>query len=256
MKNEKSAHPQPPGNALNWISDFTLPAHGYDHSPGYSHFSGSRLLSSIFHFSFFTFHFKIPPSFRIMAQTFLLAALFLPTPLLAAPPPLPDNSLYHLESQWTRDDGQTMRLAELRGKTRVLSMFFSQCDNICPMLTGQLKLLDRELPADLRNRIGFVLITIDPEGDDAETLAEHRKRMAFPAENWILLQGRGDDTRELANLLGVTYKPKKNDGQIDHNGLIVVLDAEGRIVEKTSGIKDRKAFLALLQKTVKAAGMK
>ena len=59
------------------------------------------------------------------------------------------------------------------------------------------------------------------------------------------------DARELANLLGVTYMLKQENGQIDHNGLIVVLDTEGRIVEKFAGITDRKAFLALLKKTAR-----
>ena len=184
------------------------------------------------------------------------ALLILFSPSLSSPPPsppLPDNSLYHLETVWTRDDDKTMKLADLRGKARVLTMFFSRCDNICPMLTGQLKLLEREMPASLRAKTGFVLVTLDPDDDDAETLAEYRERMGYSSENWVLLRGRDDDTRELANLLGVTYMPKKDDGQIDHNGLIVILDREGRIIEKTAGIRDRKAFLAALRK---AAGDK
>jgi protein SCO1/2 len=183
-------------------------------------------------------------------RTIPLPILALFIPMFAAPPPaLPGNSLYQLESVWKSDDGREMMLAELRGKARVLSMFFSGCDNICPMLTGQLKTLERGMPESLRARVGFVLVTLDPGGDDVETLADYRKRMGFSASNWILLRGSSDDTRELANLLGVTYMPKRDNGQIDHNGLIVVLDAEGRIVEKFSGITDRKAFLALLRKT-------
>lgn len=177
----------------------------------------------------------------------LLAALSLAVPLTASPP-LPGNSLYHLETSWMRDDGDSLRLAELRGKTRVLTMFFSRCDDICPMLTGQLKLAEQDMSASLRARTGFVLVTLDPDDDDAESLADHRRRMGFSRENWILLRGSPDDTRQLANLLGVTYMPKQDDGQIDHNGLIVILDPEGRIVEKMPGISDRKTFLKILEK--------
>lgn len=170
-------------------------------------------------------------------------------PSFASPAPLPDNSLYQLESEWKRDDGSTLNLKDLRGKTRVLTLFFSHCKNICPMITGQLKMVEREMPEDLRKRVGFVLVTLDPEGDNAETLSAYRKRMGYSAENWTLLRGGADDTRELANLLGTTYMPKREDGQIDHNGLIAVLDADGRIVEKFAGVTDRKAFLALLKRT-------
>jgi protein SCO1/2 len=183
----------------------------------------------------------------------LSCALFPALPSQADParqPHLPENSLYQLESIWKRDNGKEMRLRELRGRTRVFTLFFSHCDNICPNITGQLKALEREMPADLHARVGFVMVTLDPEADDVETLSAHRKRMGYSPKNWILLRGKPDDTRELANLLGVTYMPKNEDGQIDHNGLIVVIDSEGRIVEKFSGITDHKAFMTLLKKTV------
>ena len=183
---------------------------------------------------------------RILLVALTLAPLAVPSPFAA--PPLPGNSLYHMDAAWNTDAATPMKLVELRGKPRVLTMFFSQCDDICPMLTGQLKLLEREMSDALRADIGFVLVTLDPEDDDAETLSDYRRRMGFSRENWILLRGSADDTRELANLLGVTYMPKKADGQIDHNGLLVVLDAEGRVVDRASGISDRKAYLALLRK--------
>lgn len=220
-----------------------------------SQHSGKRVLRSNLNFSLFTFHFKLVSRRFVNTPALLLALLFFPAlPLFASPPPsLPAGSLYQLESTWIRDDGEVLRLADLRGKTRVLTLFFSRCDNICPMLTGQLKMLEREMPPKLLEHVGFVLVTLDPEEDDAETLADYRRRMDFPERNWVLLQGAPDDTRELANLLGVTYMPKKSDGQIDHNGLIVVLDAEGRIVEKTSAITDRKTFLKLLERTTRKA---
>lgn len=178
-----------------------------------------------------------------------LLASILSTFAAPSSPPLPRNSLYQLESAWKLDDGRQMRLADLRGKPRVLALFFSRCDNVCPMLTGQLKTLEREMPADLRARTGFVLVTLDPAGDDTTSLRDYRHRMKLSKEHWLLARGSADDTRELAHLLGVTYQPKKDDGQIDHNGLVILLDREGRIVKKLPGITDRKAFLALLRKT-------
>jgi len=174
-----------------------------------------------------------------------------PTPIPYSPPPLPENSIYQLESSWRQDDGRTITLRDLRGKPRVLAMFFSKCDNVCPMITGQLKVLERDMPPSLRKKTGFVLVTLDTEGDGVKELAAYRKRMAYPVDSWVLLAGSQDDTRELANVLGVTYKPMKDDGQIDHDGLIVVLDALGRIRKSTTGITDRKAFVKLLEKLAK-----
>lgn len=193
---------------------------------------------ALFHFPLSIFHFVLVFSFT--------------SAFASPPPPLPDNSLYQLESSWRDDAGKVVRLADLRGKPRVLAMFFSHCDNVCPMITGQLVKLEREMPASLREKTGFVLVTLDPEGDDPAALADYRKRMNLAPERWTLLRGGADDTRELANLLGVTYKPKQNDGQIDHDGLIILLNKDGVVVEKTTEIGDRKRYLELLEKTADA----
>lgn len=192
----------------------------------------------------------VPKSHRVLGS--LACALAFAVATATASPPsssLPENSVYQLDAAWKNDDGRTVHLADLAGKPRVLTMFFSRCDNICPMLTGQLKMIEREMPASLRAQTGFVLVTLDTESDDAETLTEYRTRMGYSKANWTLLRAAADDTRELANILGVTYMPKDDDGQIDHNGLIVILDAKGRVVEKYNGITDRKAFIEALKKT-------
>jgi len=167
-----------------------------------------------------------------------------------APANLPDSSLYQLDSPWKRDDGKTMKLAELSGQVRILTMFFSHCSNICPMIVGQLKTLEQNFPPAMRDRVSFVLVTLDAENDQDSALAQYRREMNLPADRWILLHGSQDDTRALANLLGVQYTPKKEDGQIQHTGLITILDREGRVREQTPGITDRTQFLKRLQAVV------
>ena len=166
---------------------------------------------------------------------------------------LPDSSVYQLTSTWESDVGKPIQLQSLRGKPRVMTMFFSQCESICPMLMGQLKLLEMELPKDLKQRFGFVLVTFDVERDSVESLRDYRKRLGFSLDNWKILRGNADDTRELALLLGVEFQPGGK-GQIDHNGLIVLLDEEGRIVKKVSEIKDRSAFISEMQRMINPQG--
>ena len=166
--------------------------------------------------------------------------------------PLPDSSLYHLESSWQRDDGKAMTLAALRGKPRIFSMFFSRCDNICPMLMGQLKALEREMPPGLLAKSGFVLVSLDSEADTPEVLRAYRASMDLPPEAWLLLRGNADDVRELALLLDVRFAPKDKDGQIPHTGLVALLDAEGRVLFKAPNLEKRKEFLQKLGMAVGA----
>jgi protein SCO1 len=165
---------------------------------------------------------------------------------------LPDSSLYHLDSRWQRDDGTAVKLADFRGGVKIISMFFTGCDNICPMLMGQLKSLESAMSEPLRKKVGFILVTMDSKDDSPAALGRYRKETGLSAQRWTLLRGNADDTRELAGLLGVRYTPKQDDGQMGHTGLIAILDGNGRILAQTQAITDQKDFLARLTRAVEA----
>jgi protein SCO1/2 len=164
--------------------------------------------------------------------------------------PLPDSSLYQLDATWRRDDGQAMKLADLGGKVRVLSLFYTGCENLCPMIMGQLKSLEAALPAPLRDSVGFVLATLDPKADSPSALRKYRKASHLDADRWTLFRGNADDTRELAALLGVRYTPKDDEGQMAHNGMIAILDRSGSVLLRAPGIEDRPAFIEALRRAV------
>ncbi|MDB5102909.1 MAG: hypothetical protein JWP91_598 [Fibrobacteres bacterium] len=163
---------------------------------------------------------------------------------------LPDSSLYRSDARWWRDDGRKMKLEDLRGRVRVVSMFFSNCENLCPMVLGQLKSLEGAMPGALRQKVGFVMVTLDPKEDTSGALSAYRKKSGLAADQWELLRGSADDTRELAALLGVRYTPKTEAGQMGHTGLIAILDRQGRMVSHVTGITDQEAFLAQLSRAV------
>ena len=183
---------------------------------------------------------------KILFPIALLSALLLPTPA-SAEPALPENSLYQVASVWRDDGGDPTPLASLRGKPRILSMFFSRCDNICPMLMGQLKGLEREMPPALRRRVGFVLVSLDTESDDSQSLQAYRKSMNLDPDFWTILRGGKDDTQELAMLLGVQYASKQEDGQIPHTGVIALLDADGVLIHQSPSVTDPKDFYRRLE---------
>ncbi len=168
----------------------------------------------------------------------------------AAQTPLPDSSLYQMKSDWTTDTGGKLRLENLRGKARVLTLFFSHCESSCPMVLANLKGLEASLPADWGKWGSIVLVTLDPGRDDAESLAAFRQRMSLSPERWTLLRGKEDDTRELAMALGVSYRRSQAKGGMEHDAVIVILDEQGRMVKRHEGTVETatltQEFLAVL----------
>ncbi len=153
---------------------------------------------------------------------------------LTAGGPLPDRSLYQLDSSWTNDAGAALNLVSLRGRPQVVTMFFAKCEYACPVLVHDMKKVEAALPASTRTNVGFVLVTFDTERDTPAALAEYRKIHELPA-NWSLLRGAPDDVLELAALLGVKFK-KDARGQFAHSNILTVLDGEGESVHQQVGL--------------------
>lgn len=183
-------------------------------------------------------------------KKFLLYATFLSLAAVGSVPDFPDSSLYQVASNWMTDDGRALRLGDLAGKVRLVTLFFGHCESSCPMALGRLKALEAKLPADWTRRAGIVLVTLDPSRDDSGSLADFRREKSLGKEGWTLLRGGPEDTRELAMLLGVAYRPSTDNGGIDHNSVLVLLDAKGVVLRRYEGADPDPAFLEEIRKSM------
>ena len=192
-----------------------------------------------------------------------LACALLLVPALAAaaatPPagPLPDDSLYRLEDTLTDQDGKDFTLADGRGRPRIVTMFYASCRFVCPLIVDSAKGIDRSLSAAERDRLGYLLVSIDPARDDAAALKAVADQRGLAAPRWTLARAEAGTVRRLAAVLGVRYR-ELADGEFNHNTVLVLLDADGRVVARTEalGSKPDPDFLAAVKAALKppAAG--
>ena len=192
-----------------------------------------------------TFHFaNVPRHLRTLSLGLLLAA-----PLaLAGPPkdaPLPGDSIYQLPVKLTDQDGDTRDWRALRGKPRVVSMFYTSCKYICPLIVDSGKAIEHALTPAQRERLGIVLISMDPARDDPDALSSVMSQRKLDARRWLLASSRPGDVRSVAGVLGIRYRALA-DGEFNHTSELVLLDAEGRIVARTDqvGTRPDPRFLA------------
>ena len=54
---------------------------------------------------------------------------------------IPGDSLYQLSIALQTADDQTVKIADLRGQPLVVTMFYSHCTSVCPLLTAQVQRL-------------------------------------------------------------------------------------------------------------------
>ncbi|RXK55178.1 SCO family protein [Oleiharenicola lentus] len=145
------------------------------------------------------------------------------------------ESLYQLEAGFTDDRGRSFTLGSLRGRPVVLTMFFASCSYACPLLLTDMQAIHAKLPADIRDRAAFVLVSFDVARDTPAALAQYRADRHLDAQ-WTLLHGDDDAVRELAALLGVKFK-QEADGQFAHSNLITILNGGGEVVHQRTGLR-------------------
>lgn len=143
-------------------------------------------------------------------------------------------SVYHAPSVWTDQSGRERTLDSLAGRPQVVAMLYTSCAFACPRIMLDLKRIEGELGDDA-DRVGFLVVSIDPERDTPERLAEFARGSRLDPERWTLLTGAEGDILELAALLGVQYR-QTSPGEWVHSNLITVLDADGVVTHRQLGL--------------------
>jgi protein SCO1 len=166
----------------------------------------------------------------------LMIVLLLSVVLNTEAAPLPRDSIYALDAPLIDQSGHALQLADKRGRAQVVVMFYTSCSFICPTIIDTVQDLDRKLSVDERQRLGVLMISLDPQRDGPAALKATADKRQLDTSRWTLAQPRQQDLRAIAGVLGVRFRPLA--GEVNHTGALVLLDAEGRIVArsaKTSG---------------------
>ncbi len=189
----------------------------------------------------------IARTFRAAARTIALASIATalagsavaapapaPAPVASAPvPALPGDSVYQLPATLTDQAGRTFRLDARRGQPMLVSMFYTSCQVVCPMLIDALGDTQRQLTEGERDRLGVLVVSFDPARDSVAVLKHTADQRGLDPAHWSLARADATTTRKLAAVLGIQYRALA-DGDFNHTTILLLLDSQGRIVARTS----------------------
>jgi protein SCO1/2 len=167
------------------------------------------------------------------------------SPLTASAAKLPGNSVYQLHATLQDQHGRSVGLEVGRGHPVLVSMFYSSCEMVCPMIFETISQTMDRLPDGQAQQVRVLMISFDPERDTVavlkKTAAAHRCD-----ERWTLARADGEQSRKIAAVLGVQYR-RLESGEYSHSSSIALLDAEGRIAARSAqlGAVDSKLLHAL-----------
>ena len=184
----------------------------------------------------------------------LVGCLLATLPAVARQPPLPPDSVYQLDVELADQAGKRQPWRAQRGKPRLVAMFYTSCQYICPLIVDSGKAIERQLTPAEQDRIGITLISMDPRRDTPKALAAVVARRKLDTRRWTLASPRQNDVRQIAGVLGVRYR-QLADGEFNHTSALVLLDAEGRVLARTEkmGSQPDPEFVASVRKALAAA---
>jgi len=117
----------------------------------------------------------------------------------------------------------------------VMSFVYTNCPDICPMITARLKQVESQL-TDVDD-VAFVLVSFDPERDTPEVLDAYARSFGLNGERWTLLTGEDVTVETFMERLGIvvqrSFTRQDDRGNpyyfIDHTDRVTVIDRDQRI---------------------------
>jgi protein SCO1 len=125
--------------------------------------------------------------------------------------------------------GEPVDLAKLRGNVVLLTAIYATCGHTCPLLLAQAKQAVASLEDSERASLRVVAVTLDPEHDTTDVLAQRARMQALPAPLYNLVTGEPARVERVLDAMDVTRKRDAKTGLIEHASLFLLVDREGKV---------------------------
>lgn len=159
---------------------------------------------------------------------------------------LPGDSVYQLQVPLIDQNATTFDFSSLRGQPRLVTMFYSSCPYMCPLIIDTMRMTERELDDKQHAKLSVLMVSFDAERDDPAALKAQTEKRKIDTRRWTLARTDAANVRKLAAILGIQYR-RLDDGEFNHSSVLILLDAEGRIAARsdTMGKTDPDFIVAI-----------
>lgn len=130
--------------------------------------------------------------------------------------------------------GQPFRLQQLAGNPVIVSLIFTSCHHVCPLITQNLEknvAIAREAFGD--NAFSVVTIGFDWPIDTPEQMRVYASSRGIDKHNWHFLSGDAESIATITRDLGFHYAASANG--YDHLSQTSIVDRDGRVYRQVYG---------------------
>ncbi|RBW70809.1 SCO family protein [Bacillus taeanensis] len=124
--------------------------------------------------------------------------------------------------------GETYQLNN--GKIKLITFFYTNCPDICPLTMMDFKELQSELKEEglFGEKVELVAISFDPENDQQQTIKQYAKSFQTDLSGWKWLRGTPEETKQIAGGLQMQYQKLEGDF-FSHSTTMYLLDQHNNI---------------------------
>jgi protein SCO1/2 len=136
----------------------------------------------------------------------------------------------------TDQEGRVISFADFSEKTVIFSVFFSSCPSVCPRQTQALSQVQRQLSPELKQRVRFVSLSIDPENDTPEAMRTFALANGADLSGWSFVRASADSTRVLTRELAAFASPSPSPAEpARHTTAVYLFDGSKRLMQRYGG---------------------
>jgi protein SCO1 len=141
------------------------------------------------------------------------------TPIKAAPP-------LELHSYL----GEPVNIASYRGKAVLVTFLYTNCPDICPLITSQLRVTQNLMGSKFAKDAQIIAVSVDPRGDTAKAVAAFLARHGMTGRMQYLT-GSAHELAAVWKAWGVgSERDAQNPQFVNHSGLIYGITGSGKRV--------------------------
>ena len=136
-----------------------------------------------------------------------------------------DPRVYFTDTSLTNQDGRQVRFYAdaLHGRTVVLNVGYTSCNEACPLITRQLLQVRNELGPAFGKQVFFVMLTSDPDNDTPQALKKFAQKQGADVAGWTFLTGRKSDVDLILKRLGAYSEAVE-----EHATVLYVMDVDAK----------------------------
>ena len=148
-----------------------------------------------------------------------------------------------------QDSNKVVFPNDFKGKITVMSFMYTNCPDVCPLTTNNLRMLQEQIKKENVKGVQFVELSFDPDRDTPSILKKYADVRSINEKNFQLLTGDKEVIDSLLKVMNIYAIPtdtiKYDSGGFTysfiHTDRITLIDQESRIRKEYKGsIVDQK----------------